>query len=251
MLLEGKVAIITGAGAGIGREAARTFAREGAAVVLADVDEQGGEETAAAVTAAGGAAAFVRTDVARRDDVRTLVAHALDTHGRLDCAFNNAGVGGLMHPLVGYPDDDFARVLDVNVKGTWYCLQEEIPAIVSSGGGAIVNASSGLGLVGCPGMPAYIASKHAVLGITQAAAIESAQQGVRVNAVLPGIVETAMPHRLTAGQPELLDAFRGAMPIGRLAEPAEIAEAAAWLCSDRASFVTGHGLAVDGGYLSQ
>lgn len=249
--LEDRVAIVTGGGGGIGGKAAEIFAREGAKVLVADVDEAQGNAVVAAIEAAGGQASLCAADVAKREDVAALVARALDTYGRLDAAFNTAGISGPLQPLVGYPDEWFERVIDVNVRGTWYCLQEQIPAMAQSGGGAIVNTSSGLGVVGCPGMPAYIASKHAVMGLTQAAAIENAAQGIRVNALLPGIIDTRMPSELTAGAPEMMDALIAAMPIGRLGLPEEVAEAAAWLCSERASFVTGHGMAVDGGYLSQ
>jgi len=250
-LLSDTVGIITGAGGGIGRQAALVFAREGATVVLADLDEQAGEETARRVGEQGGRAAFLRADVSRRDDVRTLVAAAA-AYGPLRWAFNNAGVIGVLAPLAEYPDADFEQVLDVNVRGTWYCLQEEIAAMLAHGeGGAIVNTSSGLGVVAAPAMGAYVAAKHAVLGMTQAAALDYAREGIRVNALLPGIVDTAMPARLTAAAPEVMDIFRAASPIGRLADADEIAEAAAWLCSGRASFVNGHGLAVDGGILSQ
>jgi NAD(P)-dependent dehydrogenase (short-subunit alcohol dehydrogenase family) len=250
-MLEGKVAIITGAGGGIGRAAALVFAREGAQVVLSDVDEASLAETAAQVESAGGVASTVPGDVSRRDDVRAIVAAAVDGFGRLDCAFNNAGISGPLHPLVGYPDEPFQRVIDVNVKGTWYCLQEELPVMIEAGGGAIVNTSSGMGVIAAPGMPAYVASKHAVMGLTQAAALENAEFNVRVNALLPGIVDTRMPAGLAEAAPGLMDIFRTSAPLGRLAEPPEIAETAAWLCSDRASFVTGHGLAVDGGILAQ
>jgi NAD(P)-dependent dehydrogenase (short-subunit alcohol dehydrogenase family) len=251
-LLEETVGIITGAGGGIGRETALLFAREGATVVLADRDEPAGEETARLVAEQGGDATFVATDITRRADVRALVAAAVARRGTLDWAFNNAGVIGVLHPLVGYPDAEFERVIDVNVKGTWYCLQEELAAMLDGGrAGAIVNASSGLGAVGAPAMGAYVAAKHAVLGMTRAAALDYAAHGIRVNALLPGIVDTAMPARLTESAPEVMEIFRTASPVGRLATAGEVAEAAAWLCSPRASFVNGHGLAVDGGMLSQ
>lgn len=264
-LLDGKVAVITGAAAGIGRAAALIFAREGARLVLADVDVGGGEQTAEMVgkqraelatevaAGAGGQAIFQRADVAVRADAQAVVDAALAEYGRLDCAFNNAGVTGPMHPLVGYPEDEFDRVMAVNVKGTLHCMQAQIPAMLASAGGrgAIVNSSSGLGVVGAAALVGYVASKHAIMGITQVAALEYAQRGIRVNALLPGVIETNMPRALTAGAPEVLDALIAAMPVGRLGDPAEIAEAAAWLCSDRASLVTGHGMAVDGGYLTQ
>jgi NAD(P)-dependent dehydrogenase (short-subunit alcohol dehydrogenase family) len=250
-MLQDKVAIVTGAGGGIGRAAALVFAREGALLIVSDRDEESLAETTRQVQAAGGTVTAVAGDVSRRDDVKAIVAAALDGHGRLDCAFNNAGISGPLHPLVGYPDAEFERVIDVNVKGTWYCLQEELPVMIEAGGGAIVNTSSGMGVVAAPGMPAYVASKHAVMGLTQSAALENAAFNVRVNAVLPGIVDTRMPAGLAASAPGLMDVFRTSAPLGRLAEPHEVAETAAWLCSDRASFVTGHGLAVDGGILAQ
>jgi NAD(P)-dependent dehydrogenase (short-subunit alcohol dehydrogenase family) len=251
-LLEGTVGVITGAGGGIGREAALVFAREGATVVLADRDRAAGAESARLVTEAGGSARFVATDITRREAVRTLVETAVDDHGALDWAFNNAGVIGVLHPLVGYPDDVFEQIIDVNIRGTWYCLQEELAAMLKAGKpGAIVNTSSGLGAIAAPAMGAYVTAKHAVMGMTRAAAIDYASDGIRVNALLPGIVDTPMPARLTEAAPELMEIFREASPMRRLATAAEVAEAAAWLCSPRASFVSGHGLAVDGGHLSQ
>jgi A-factor type gamma-butyrolactone 1'-reductase (1S-forming) len=249
--LEERTALITGAGAGIGRQTALVFAREGAAVALGDSDAQSGEETAELVRKAGGTALFVTTDITRRPDVEALIKAAVSAFGKLDCAFNNAGVTGPLHPLVGYPDDAFERVLSVNLVGTWYCLQAEIPAMLDVGGGVIVNAASSLGTVGAPGMPAYVATKHAILGLTRAAALEHARDGIRINAVLPGVIDTNMPARLSEGHPELMEALLGATPTGRLGRPEEIAEAVAWMCSDRASYMTGHGLAVDGGYLTQ
>jgi NAD(P)-dependent dehydrogenase (short-subunit alcohol dehydrogenase family) len=248
-LLGDKVALITGAAAGIGRAAALTFSREGAAVVVADRDGDGAEQTAALVRDQGGVALAVTADITRLDDVRAMVRAALDAHGRLDCAFNNAGVSGPLHPIVGYPGDAFQQVMDVNVKGVFQCLQEELP-VLTEATGAIVNASSGLGTVGAPALSAYVASKHAVMGLTRTAALEVAARGIRVNAVLPGVVATSMPVRLTEGAPEVMELFKTQTPMGRLARPEEIAEAAAWLCSDRSSFVTGHGLVVDGGIVA-
>jgi len=250
-LVEGKVGLITGAGGGIGRAAALAFAHEGARLVLADRDAETLEETAGLVAAAGFEAVALTADITRRADVHAIVAAALERYGRLDLAFNNAGISGPLHPLVGYPDEAFAAVIDVNIKGTWFCLQEELAVMQQAGGGAIVNASSGLGLVAVPAMPIYVATKHAVIGLTKAAALESAAAGIRVNAVLPGIVDTNMPAALVEGAPEAMELMLAGCPMGRMARPEEVAECAVWLCSDRASFVTGHGLVVDGGIVAQ
>jgi NAD(P)-dependent dehydrogenase (short-subunit alcohol dehydrogenase family) len=250
-LVEGKVGLITGAGGGIGRAAALAFAHEGARLVLADRDAETLEETAGLVAAAGFEAVALTADITRRADVHAIVAAALERYGRLDLAFNNAGISGPLHPLVGYPDEAFAAVIDVNIKGTWFCLQEELAVMQQAGGGAIVNTSSGLGLVAVPAMPIYVATKHAVIGLTKAAALESAAAGIRVNAVLPGIVDTNMPAALVEGAPEAMELMLAGCPMGRMARPEEVAECAVWLCSDRASFVTGHGLVVDGGIVAQ
>ena len=250
-LLEGKVALITGAAGGIGRASALVFAREGARVVLGDLAEESLAETASLVAAQGGEAAHRVTDVSRREDVVALVALATSTHGRLDCAFNNAGIPGAMQAFAEHTDEQYERVMEINVHGAWMCTQEEIKAMLRTGGGAIVNASSGLGMIAAPRVAAYVTSKHAVLGLTRAASLEDAREGVRVNAVLPGVVDTAMPKEMFAAAPGALDAISAASPMGRLARPEEVAEAAAWLCSDRASFVNGHGLVVDGGIVVQ
>jgi len=250
-LLEGKVAVITGAAGGIGRASALLFAREGAAVVLGDLAAEGLEETASLVSAEGGDVAFAVTDVTSRDDVAALVGLAVSRHGRLDCAFNNAGVPGGLQPFAEYDDEQYARIMDINVRGAWLCTQEEIKAMLPAGGGSIVNASSGLGMIAAPGVSGYVTSKHAVLGLTRAAALDYPRQGIRVNAVLPGVVDTPMPQAMFAAAPEAIDAISETSPMGRLARPEEVAEAAAWLCSDRSSFVNGHGLVVDGGIVVQ
>jgi NAD(P)-dependent dehydrogenase (short-subunit alcohol dehydrogenase family) len=250
-LVEGKIGLITGAGGGIGRAAALAFAREGARIVIADRDAGALEETAVLVREAGFDAVALTADITQRADVHAIVTAAVDNYGGLDLAFNNAGISGPLHPLVGYPDEAFTAVLDVNIKGTWFCLQEELAVMQPAGGGAIVNTSSGLGLVAVPAMAIYVATKHAVLGLTKAAALESAAAGIRVNAVLPGIVDTNMANSLVEGAPEAMDMMLAGCPMGRMALPEEIAECAVWLCSDRASFVTGHGLVVDGGIVAQ
>ena len=250
-LLEGKVAVITGAAGGIGRASALTFAREGAKVVLGDRAEEALAETARLVSEAGGDAAWLATDVTRRDEVVALVALATERHRRLDCAFNNAGIPGGMQPFAEHSDEQFESVMDINVRGAWMCVQEEIKAMLRTGGGSIVNASSGLGMIAAPQVAAYVTSKHAVLGLTRAAALEYPRQGIRVNAVLPGVVDTAMPQEMFAAAPGAIDAIGETSPMGRLARPEEVAEAAAWLCSDRSSYVNGHGLVVDGGIVIQ
>ena len=250
-LLEGRVALITGAAGGIGRASALTFAREGARVVLGDLAEEALAETASLVAQAGGEAAHRTTDVTRRARVAALVALATERFGGLDCAFNNAGIPGAMQPFAEHTDAQYERVMDINVRGAWMCTQEEIKAMLATGGGAIVNASSGLGMIAAPQVAAYVTSKHAVLGLTRAASLEYARQGIRVNAVLPGVVDTPMPQQMFAAAPGALDAIAETCPMGRLARPEEVAEAAAWLCSDRASYVNGHGLVVDGGIVVQ
>ena len=250
-LLEGKVALITGAAGGIGRASALIFAREGARVVLGDRAVEALAETAAQVAQQGGDAAFLLTDVTSRKDIAALVQLAITRHGRLDCAFNNAGIPGAMQPFAEHSDEQYDQVMDTNVRGAWMCTQEEIKAMLRSGGGSIVNASSGLGMIAAPQVAAYVTSKHAVLGLTRAASLEYPRQGIRVNAVLPGVVDTAMPQEMFAAAPGAIDAIGETSPMGRLARPDEVAEAAAWLCSDRSSYVNGHGLVVDGGIVVQ
>jgi NAD(P)-dependent dehydrogenase (short-subunit alcohol dehydrogenase family) len=233
-LLEGKVALITGAAGGIGRASALIFAREGARVVLGDRAVEALAETAAQVAQQGGDAAFLLTDVTSRKDIAALVQLAITRHGRLDCAFNNAGIPGAMQPFAEHSDEQYDQVMDTNVRGAWMCTQEEIKAMLPTGGGAIVNASSGLGMIAAPQVAAYVTSKHAVLGLTRAASLEYAREGVRVNAVLPGVVDTVMPKEMFAGAPGAIDAIAATSPMGRLARAEEVAEAAAWLCSDRA-----------------
>jgi NAD(P)-dependent dehydrogenase (short-subunit alcohol dehydrogenase family) len=250
-LLEGKVALITGAAGGIGRASALIFAREGARVVLGDRAVEALAETAAQVAQQGGDAAFLLTDVTSRKDIAALVQLAITRHGRLDCAFNNAGIPGAMQPFAEHSDEQFELVMDINVRGAWMCVQEEIKSMLRTGGGSIVNASSGLGMIAAPQVAAYVTSKHAVLGLTRAASLEYPRQGIRVNAVLPGVVDTAMPQEMFAAAPGAIDAIGETSPMGRLARPDEVAEAAAWLCSDRSSYVNGHGLVVDGGIVVQ
>ena len=249
--LEGMVGIVTGASAGIGLATARVFAREGAIVVIADIDGDRGAEAAASLADAGARCRFVATDVSDDAQVAALVATTVDEFGRLDVAFNNAGVEGTPGPLHTTDPADWARLVAVNLSGVWSCLRHEIPAMLASGGGAIVNASSVAGIVGLSGFSAYGATKHGVIGLTRSAALDYATQGVRVNAVCPGMIDTEMIGRLTGGDADLLDTMRTAEPIGRMGAPSEVAEAVLWLCSPASSYVTGHALAVDGGHVAQ
>jgi NAD(P)-dependent dehydrogenase (short-subunit alcohol dehydrogenase family) len=247
--LEGKVAVVTGAGAGIGRASARAFAREGASVVVADVDGDGGAETVRLVEAAGGRATFVRADVSRAADVAAMVETAVDTYGGLDVAHNNAGVATGGQPVADFPDADWERAIAIMLTGVYYCMKTEIPRMLERGGGAIVNTASGAGLVAFPGQAGYVAAKHGVIGLTKVAALDYGARGIRVNAICPGTARTPMVDTAVRGDPALEEYLAGLHPIGRIGTPEEIAEAAVWLCTDAASFVLGHALAVDGGYV--
>jgi NAD(P)-dependent dehydrogenase (short-subunit alcohol dehydrogenase family) len=249
--LEGKAALVTGGGSGLGRASAIALARAGATVTVADVDEQGGKETVTLVLEeAGGDADFVRADVTQADEVEAMVDKTVARWGRLDCALNNAGTTGVSAPTADYTLEDWNRALALNLTGVFLCLKYEIPAMLERGG-AIVNMASGAGLVGFAGLPAYVASKHGVVGLTRAAALEYASQGLRVNAICPGSTRTPMLEGFMGGDEQVERMMTRAVPLGRLGRPEEIAEAVVWLCSDAASFVVGHALAVDGGSVIQ
>lgn len=252
-LCTGKVALVTGAGSGIGRATALAFSREGAKVVVSDVAVDGGDETVRLIKQAGGDAIFVKADVSQEADVEALVKKAVQTYGRLDCAHNNAGVPGPNKMTVDITEEKWNRVIAINLTGVWYCLKYEIAQMLKNGGGAIVNTSSDAGLVGLRRGAAYVASKHGVIGLTKTAALEYAKAGIRVNAVCPGPIDTPMLRGPAGGEQSsrFIDKMVAAQPGGRLGKPEEIAEAAVWLCSDAASFVTGHALPVDGGYMAQ
>lgn len=249
--LNGKIALVTGASSGIGRAAALAFAREGAKVVVADVTVEGGEETVSLIKKTGGEALFVKTNVAKAAEVEALVNTAVTTYGRLDCAYNNAGIAGKTQTIVDTTEENWDRIISINLTGVWLCMKYEIPAMLKNGGGAIVNTASDAGLIGVKRTGAYVASKHGVVGLTKTAALEYAKTGIRVNAVCPGPIETPMLMKGAGHFPQMIPKMIKAQPNGRLGKPEEIAEAAVWLCSDAASFVTGLAMPVDGGYIAQ
>lgn len=244
---DGKAVLVTGGASGLGEAAVGLLAGAGAQVVVADLDAERGAAVVEGVRGRGGEAVFQATDVTREADVAAAVARALDTYGRLDGAINNAGTTGPSNPTADYSLEDWNTVLALNLTGVFLGLKHEIPALVAQGGGAIVNTSSGAGLVGFAGLPAYVASKHGVIGLTRAAALEYVKAGVRINAVCPGSTRTPMLEGFMGGDPTIERAMANSAPIGRLARPVEIAEAMVWLLSDAASFVVGHAFAVDGG----
>jgi NAD(P)-dependent dehydrogenase (short-subunit alcohol dehydrogenase family) len=244
----GKVALVTGGSSGMGRAAALAFAREGASVVVADTDAPGGEETVHRIQESGGEALFVPTDVSQSSAVESLVAATVATYGRLDCAFNNAGINIERGPLTEGTEAVWDRIISINLKGVMLCMKYEIPSMLMSGsGGAIVNTASVVGLTGGRGFPAYVASKHGVIGLTKATALDYAKQGIRVNAVCPGTIYTPMYERRVGTDQETAARIASEIPLGRLGQPHDVAEAVLWLCSPAASFVTGHALVVDGG----
>ena len=247
---ENKVVLVTGGSSGIGRATALVFAREGAKVVVADIGTEGGQETVGLVKDTGGDATFLEVDVSRATEVESMVTRVLESHGQLDCAFNAAGIEGTVGLGIDCSEEEWDRIIDINLKGVWLCMKYEVPAILRRGGGAIVNVSSVSGLEGSEMMAVYSASKHGVAGLTRAFANEYGGQGIRVNAVCPGDIDTPMADRLRAvrtdRQPQLMDRI----PVGRSAPPAEVAEVAVWLCSDAASYVNGILMPVDGGYMA-
>ena len=246
--LEAKVALVTGGSSGIGRASSLAFAREGAKVIIADVDVEGGEETARLVKAAGSEAIFVRADVSKVTEVEALVAKAVAAYGRLDCAHNNAGINGLRAPIADCTEKNWDSVIGINLKGIWLCMKYEIRQMLRQSGGAIVNTASIAGLIASlADLPAYVASKHGVIGLTKAAAVEYGRAGIRVNALCPGAVITPLFLGSFGDDTKAIEGMTKATPIGRLASPEDVAEAVIWLCSAAASFITGHAMPVDGG----
>ncbi|MDB5322268.1 MAG: dehydrogenase, short-chain alcohol dehydrogenase like protein [Phycisphaerales bacterium] len=249
----GKVAFVTGAASGIGRAAALAFAAEGASVIAADVSEQGNQETARLIEAQCGRALAVRCDVSRAEDVKAALAQTAQAFGRLDFAFNNAGIEPRKPaPTADYDEEEWNRIFDINLRGMFLCMKHEIPLIQKHGdGGAIVNTSSGAGIIGIKGSPAYTAAKHGVIGLTKAAALDYAAQNIRINAVCPGYIDTPMMGRFTGGTPEGRAKVIAEEPAGRMGKPEEIAGAVIWLCSDAAAFMVGHAMVIDGGQTVQ
>ena len=254
-MVDGKSALVTGAGAGIGRATALKFAAEGARVIVSDVDAEGGEETVRLIKEARGEAFFMRADVSKANEVDALIKKAVATYGKLDCACNNAGIEGIIAPFAEQTEENFDRIISVNLKGVFLCLRAEIRHMAETGGGAIVNLASVAGLVGFAGLSPYVASKHGVNGLTKNAALEYGKAGIRVNSVCPGGIDTRMLDSLEEQSSdgkmtsrELLDPLH---PIGHIGKPEEVAELIVWLCSSRASFITGANIPVDGGFVAQ
>lgn len=244
-----KVAIVTGGSFGIGRATAIAFAKKGAKVVIADWVED--SETLNAIKLLGGEAIFIKCDVSKTEDVKAMIEKTIATFGRLDYAFNNAGIEGNNGTTQECPEENWDKTIAVNLKGIWLCMKHEIPEMLKQGKGVIINCASIAGLVGFPGLPAYVASKHGVIGLTKTSALECAKLGIRVNAVCPGAIKTPMIDRITGNKKEVEEQFAGMEPIGRLGQPEEVANAVLWMCSDEASFVIGYAMAVDGGWVAQ
>jgi len=248
----GKVAFVTGGANGIGRAAALAFAREGISVVVADISEQPNRETASMIEEIGGRTLAVRCDVTRAADVKAALDKTVEAFGRLDFAFNNAGIEPRKPAATAdYDEEEWDRIIDTNLRGVFLCMKHEIPLILKQGGGAIVNTSSGAGIIGIKGSPAYTAAKHGVIGLTRAAALDYAAQKIRINAVCPGYIDTPMMDRFTGGTPEGRAKVIAEEPVGRMGKPEEIAAAVVWLCSDAAAFVIGHAMVMDGGQTVQ
>jgi NAD(P)-dependent dehydrogenase (short-subunit alcohol dehydrogenase family) len=249
-IFAGKVALVTGGSFGIGRAAAVAFAKRGAKVAMADWAEDKDQETLKQIKDSGGEALFISCDVSKNDQAKAMVEKAVAQFGRLDFAFNNAGIEGTMAPSQECTEENWDKTIGINLKGVWLCMKYEIPFMLKQGKGAIVNCASVAGLIGFPGLPAYVATKHGVVGLTKTAALENAKQNIRINAVCPGVIKTSMIDRITGKDKVVEKQYMDMEPLGRMGQPEEVAEAVVWLCSDAASFVTGHAMPVDGGWVA-
>lgn len=250
-LLRNRTAFVTGAGSGIGRATALAFAQRGANVAVIDTSSEGGQETVRLIEKHDSSAFFIKCDTSKEEDVKRAIGETLKKYDSIHYAFNNAGIEGAMAPTAECTTENWDHVISVNLKGVWLCMKYQIPQMLKQGGGAIVNCASIAGLVGFPGIPAYVASKHGVIGLTKNAALEYAKSNIRINAVCPGVIQTPMIDRFVHGEAQAIQTLKNGEPVGRMGKPEEIAEAVVWLCSDGASFVTGHPMVVDGGWVAQ
>jgi NAD(P)-dependent dehydrogenase (short-subunit alcohol dehydrogenase family) len=249
--LQGKIALVTGGGSGIGRATSLRLAREGAKIMIADYVPDSAERTVKMIKEAGGEASCLAADVSVTKQVEAMIAKTVETYGRIDCAFNNAGIEGKMGSTVDCSEENFDRTIAINLKAVWLCMKYEIPQMLKQGGGSIVNTASIAGLVGFEGLPAYNASKHGVIGLTRTAALEYATKNIRVNCVCPGVIRTPMVERLLDSGGMNETEMQAGEPVGRFGKPEEIGEGVLWLLSDAASFVTGHPLVIDGAWVAR
>lgn len=249
-VFQNQVALVTGGSFGIGKATAVAFAQRGAKVIIVDWKEDSEGTTLKQVKESGSAGLFIQCDISKPGNVKAMIAETVATYGRLDFAFNNAGIEGIQAPTHECTEENWDKTLNINLKGVWLCMKEEILQMRRQGKGVIVNCSSVAGLSGFANMPAYVASKHGMIGLTKSTALENATAGIRINAVCPGVIHTQMIDRLTQGNEAAEKQYASLEPIGRMGKPEEIAEAVVWLCSDAASFVTGHAMAVDGGFMA-
>lgn len=249
-IFENKVALVTGGSFGIGRATAIAFAKQGAKIAVADWKEDKNQETLKQIGKAGSEGIFIRCDVSKSQEVKAMMSKIITKYGKLDFAFNNAGIEGSMASVHECSEENWDKTISVNLKGVWLCMKYEIPQMLKQGKGVIVNTSSVAGLIGFANLPAYVSSKHAIVGLTKTAALENAKTGIRVNAVCPGVIQTAMIDRITGKDKAAEKQYEGMEPVGRMGKPEEIAEAVTWLCSDAASFITGVALPADGGWMA-